>query len=167
MLDRRICFSLRHVSHDFDSQCYPGDLTIWLKAYCEPWKDFKKVALTYRREFQGKCSAELAVICVRQDLLRARKAVFQQTAFVVPTWHLYVGIWTYRSAHTGYFSHWCEDWIASLRKFKVLHLANNSNKNRELTLTQVGKQSTFPGAPGLYGPALKFRFLPGTVTCFR
>lgn len=32
----------------------------------------------YRREFQGKGSAELMVIYIRKDLLRAHKAIFLQ-----------------------------------------------------------------------------------------
>lgn len=125
----------------------------------------KKMTDLYRREFQGNTSAELMVIYIRKDLLRACKAIFLQAASLVLSWELCIGTLIYRSGHTSYFSHYMWDWIVSLGNFKVLHLSkNNSEKGAGLTLLHSGNQSTFPGAPGLYGPALKFRFLPATAT---
>lgn len=146
-------FSSKCVSHEFVSQSYLGDQwrsSCLVESLLWTLRRVKKMAGLHRWKFQRKGSAELIVIYIRKDLLRAHKAIFLQAVSLVLSWEPYISTMIYRSGHTRYFSHCMWDWIASLGKFKVFYLSKSNKKKRAgLTLLRSGNQSTFPGAPGL------------------
>lgn len=101
VLDCRFCFSSEQLVTLLAKVMLKikGDLVVQFKCHCETGKEFFKITLTCM-EGSSTGNAELVVIYLRKDLLRADKAVFRLAVSLVLSRALCVGAWIYRSAHT-------------------------------------------------------------------